>query len=395
MTKKGVRRIILMVMDSVGVGELPDAAEYGDIGSNTLQNAAKVVGGIQLPNLETLGLGKLVDLHPSKNPPLKGAYGKMAELSKGKDTTTGHWEMAGILVSDPFPTYPNGFPASLIKEFETRIGRKTLGNKTASGTDIIKELGDEHYRTGSPIVYTSADSVFQVAAHEEIIPLDELYRICKVAREILTGEHAVGRVIARPFIGKPGAFTRTHHRHDYSLVPSGQTLLDKIQAAGLETVSVGKIWDIFAGKGLSRHIAAGPNAEVMAKTLEGMNDGKFKEGLLFSNLVDFDMLYNHRQDPKGLAKSMEEFDAFLPKILNALKDDDILMITADHGNDPTDNSTDHCREYVPILVYGKSVPAGLNLGVRKSFADCGQTVAELLNVPKLDLGESFAKALVA
>ncbi len=395
MQKKRVRRVILMVMDSVGVGELPDAKEYGDEGANTLEHAAKAVGGIALPNLESLGLGKLVNLYPSHTNSLKGAYGKMAELSKGKDTTTGHWEMAGVVVSQAFPTYPNGFPASLMKEFESRIGRKTLGNKTASGTEIIKELGDEHYRTGSPIVYTSADSVFQVAAHEEIVPLEELYRICKIAREILRGEHAVGRVIARPFIGKPGKFERTHHRHDYSLDPSGDTLLDVIKSAGLETVSVGKIWDIFAGRGISRHLTAGPNAEVMEKTLEGMKDSKFKDGLLFSNLVDFDMLYNHRQDPKGFAKSMEEFDRFLPQIFSALADDDILMITADHGNDPTDNSTDHCREYVPILVYGKNIPAGLNLGARKSFADCGQTIAELLQVPRLAAGESFASALSA
>jgi phosphopentomutase len=288
-----IKRVILVVMDSVGVGELPDAAEYGDRGANTLGNAARAVGGLSLPNLESLGLGQLVSLRsgdykigdprPAATSPLMGSYGKMAELAKGKDTTTGHWEMMGVVVDRGFPTYPDGFPADLLGAFEKAIGRKTLGNKTASGTEIIKELGEEHCRTGSPIVYTSADSVFQVAAHEEIIPLEELYRICKVARGLLTGPHAVGRVIARPFVGKPGSFARTHHRHDYSLEPFSETLLDRIKAAGLPCVSVGKIWDIFAGRGLTQHLAASPNAEVMRRTLEGVKDPALDGGLLFAD----------------------------------------------------------------------------------------------------------------
>jgi phosphopentomutase len=391
-------------MDSVGVGELPDAAEYGDRGANTLGNAARAVGGLSLPNLESLGLGQLVSLRsgdykigdprPAATSPLMGSYGKMAELAKGKDTTTGHWEMMGVVVDRGFPTYPDGFPADLLGAFEKAIGRKTLGNKTASGTEIIKELGEEHCRTGSPIVYTSADSVFQVAAHEEIIPLEELYRICKVARGLLTGPHAVGRVIARPFVGKPGSFARTHHRHDYSLEPFSETLLDRIKAAGLPCVSVGKIWDIFAGRGLTQHLAAGPNAEVMRRTLEGVKDPALDGGLLFANLVDFDMLFNHRQDPVGLAHSLVEFDRFLPDLFDALRPDDLLLITADHGNDPTDNSTDHCREYVPILAYGKSLVHGKNLGVRKTFADCGQTIAEVLGIKPLSVGKSFFKELL-
>lgn len=385
-----------MIMDSVGIGELPDADEYGDRGANTLGHTAEKVGGLPLPNLESLGLGRLVDLRTSgPEPQLKGSYGRMAEISKGKDTTTGHWEMTGIVVDRPFPTYPNGFPQDLIREFERRVGRKALGNKTASGTEIIKELGEEHVRTGALIVYTSADSVFQIAAHEEVVPLDELYRICKVARGLLTGEHAVGRVIARPFVGKPGAFERTHHRHDYSLEPFADTLLDHVQKKGLPTISVGKIWDIFAGRGITKHLAAGPNREVMERTLAAIRDPQFSDGLLFANLVDFDMLFNHRQDPKGFAESMREFDAFLPSILEAMRPDDVLLISADHGNDPTDDSTDHCREYVPVLAYGKSLPAGVDLGTRGTFADCGQTIADFLRVAPIPVGKSFAPQLLS
>ena len=391
-----IKRVLLMVMDSVGVGELPDAGSYGDSGSNTLEHAAKHVGGVCLPNLESLGLGNLVNLrNGSKHEiALKGSYGKMAEISKGKDTTTGHWEMMGLALHKPFPLYPDGFPKDLMEEFEKKSGRKVIGNKPASGTEIVKELGEEHCKTGRLIIYTSGDSVFQIAAHEEIVPLDELYRICKIARGILRGEHAVGRVIARPFVGKPGSFARTHHRHDYSLRPFSETLLDKIKAAGLDCVSVGKIWDIFAGRGLCRHLDAGPNLEVMQKTLEGLEDPSFKRGLLFANLVDFDMLYNHRQDPKGLIEALVTFDEFLPKVFGALKEDDVLLLTADHGNDPTDNSTDHTREYVPILSFGKSLARGKNLGTRKTFADCGQTVAEFLGMPPLSLGTSFAKEIL-
>lgn len=388
-----------MVMDSVGVGELPDADQYGDTGSNTLEHAAQAVGGLPLPNLEKLGLGNLVNLHgngsSSSKVGLAGCYGKMAELSKGKDTTTGHWEMMGIVVEKPFPLYPNGFPKELIREFEKAVGRKTIGNRPASGTEIIKELGEEHYRTGSPIVYTSGDSVFQVAAHEDVVPLEELYRMCKIARSLLIEEHAVGRVIARPFVGKPGDFARTHHRHDYSLEPFSETVLDRIKAQGLDCVSVGKIWDIFAGRGLSRHLPAGPNQEVMEQTFHAVRDINFKDGLVFANLVDFDMLYNHRQDPQGLAKAMTAFDEFLPRLFEGMRQDDVLMITADHGNDPTDQSTDHSREYVPILVYGKEAAKGVDLGTRKSFADCGQTVAEIFGLKPIPAGKSFLREIAS
>ncbi len=383
-------------MDSVGVGELPDAASYGDQGSDTLGHSAKAFGGVSLPHLESLGLGHLSRLYSANSPSaIVGSYGKMAELSSGKDTTTGHWEMMGVLVDQPFPTYPGGFPKELIQEFEFKIGRKTLWNKTASGTEIIKELGDEHCKTGSPIVYTSADSVFQIAAHEGVIPLDELYKICKIAREMLTGEHAVGRVIARPFIGETGSFVRTHHRHDYSLEPKTPTLLDRLQAKKIPVFSVGKIWDIFTGKGITRHLQGGPNEEVMEKTLLAVQDPTFDFGFLFSNLVDFDMLYNHRQDPKGFIQAMIDFDRFLPRLFAAMRDDDLLMITADHGNDPTDNSTDHTREYVPLLCYGKKIESGINLGVRESFADCGQTIADIFGVERLSIGKSFAPSLCA
>lgn len=403
------KRIFLVVLDSVGVGELPDAKEYGDLGSNTMEHAAQVCGGVSLPNLERLGLGELAQLRPSivnsprlnplpqgerSNERIMGCYGKMAEQSAGKDTTTGHWEMAGLIVKEAFPTYPNGFPSEIIQEFEQKIGRKTLGNKPASGTEIIKELGEEHYRTGKPIIYTSADSVFQIAAHEEIVPLSQLYEICKIARKILTGKHAVGRVIARPFVGKPGNFVRTHNRHDYALEPFGETLLDRVKASGLDCISVGKIWDIFCGRGITNHLGTGPNALMMEKILEGMNDPNFKRGLLFANLVDFDMLFNHRQDPQGFIQAMIEFDRFLPKLFESMQPEDVLMITADHGNDPTDQSTDHTREYVPILVYGQSLKSGINLGLRKTFADCGQTIAEFLGIPPLSVGESFAQNLL-
>ncbi len=396
-----IRRVILVVMDSVGVGELPDAAEYGDQGSDTLGHSASAFGGVSLPNLESLGLGCLTRLWVEKGTVPKGtvpfsiigSYGKMAEISQGKDTTTGHWEMMGVEVDKAFPTYPHGFPADLIQKFESKIGRKTLGNKPASGTEIIKELGEEHYKTGNPIVYTSGDSVFQIAAHEEIIPLEELYRICKIAREMLTGEHAVGRVIARPFVGKPGSFSRTHHRHDYSLEPFTPTLLEIMQSHEIPVLSAGKIWDIFVGKGVTRHLEGGPNEEVMEKILEGVADPKFDRGLLFANLVDFDMLYNHRQDPLGFIRAMIDFDQFLPRLFAAMKENDLLMITADHGNDPTDNSTDHTREYVPILCYGEKIKRGINLGVRKSFADCGQTIADLFGLPPLKIGKSFVGSL--
>ena len=299
----------------------------------------------------------------------------------------------GIVLDRPFPVFPLGFPAGVIDAFSRQTGRGVLGNMAASGTRIINELGPEHLRTGSLIVYTSADSVFQIAAHEDVVPLEELYRLCREARAILAGPHAVGRVIARPFIGKPGSFQRTRHRHDFSLDPPGRTLLDRIQSSGLECWSVGKIWDIFAGRGITRHLGGASNQEVMAKIREGLDDPAFKNGLLFANLVDFDMLYNHREDPRGFIRSLREFDDFLPRIVSRLGGEDALLITADHGNDPTDGSTDHSREYVPVLGWRPGLEEARDVGVRGSFADLGQTVAELLGTGELPAGESFAGAL--
>lgn len=386
------KRVILIVMDSAGVGELPDAEKYGDAGSNTLGNISRAVGGLELPNMGRLGLGNIIPLEgvPAMQSPA-GAFGKMAEQSAGKDTTTGHWEIAGIILERPFPTYPNGFPPGLIAEYERLIGRKTLGNKVASGTGIIDELGRQHMETGFPIVYTSADSVFQIAAHEEIIPIDELYRFCQIARDMLTGEHAVGRVIARPFVGQPGSFQRTERRHDYSLTPPRDTLLDIVRAAGLEVMAVGKIKDIFAQRGVTRHKPAKNNADGMDKTLEFMDRGE--AGLIITNLVDFDMVYGHRNNAAGYAQALHEFDARLPGVMERLQEDDLLVITADHGCDPTTQSTDHSREYVPVLVYGSKVRGGVNLGVRETFADLGATVAEALG-QKLPTGKSFLREIL-
>ncbi len=388
-----VKRVIIIVLDSMGVGELPDAAEYGDEGSNTLANTAKAVGGLSLPHLQQLGLGNIIPIEgvPPCAEPL-GAYGRMAEASAGKDTTTGHWEIAGIYSPTPLPTYPNGFPKELIEEYERRIGRKTLGNYPCSGTVIIQELGEEHIRTGYPIVYTSADSVFQVAAHEEVIPVEELYRICQIAREMLVGEHAVGRVIARPFIGEPGNFTRTERRKDFSLPPPEPTLLDRLVAAGQPVMGVGKIEDIFAHRGLSRSVHSPNNMACVDQTLAFM--GESQRGLIFTNLVDFDMLWGHRNNPQGYAGGLEDFDRRLPEIMEAMMAQDILFLTADHGNDPTTPSTDHSREYVPLLAYGSMVKPGVNLGTRETFADLGATVAELLGIEPLPFGTSFAEEIL-
>jgi phosphopentomutase len=388
-----VRRVIIIVLDSMGVGELPDAAKYGDEGSNTLPNTAKAVGGLSLPHMQELGLGNITPIEgvPPCDEPL-GAYGCMAEASKGKDTTTGHWEMAGIYSARPLPTYPDGFPKDLIEEYERRIGRKTLGNYPRSGTVIVQELGEEHVRTGYPIVYTSADSVFQVAAHEKVIPIEELYRICQIAREILVGEHAVGRVIARPFIGEPGNFTRTERRKDFSLSPPEATLLDRLVAAGHPVMGVGKIEDIFAHRGLSRSVHSPNNMACVDQTLAYMKGSE--GGLIFTNLVDFDMLWGHRNNPQGYAGGLEAFDRRLPEIKDAMVAQDILFLTADHGNDPTTPSTDHSREYVPLLAYGSTVKPGVDLGTRETFADLGATVAELLGIEPLSFGASFAEELL-
>jgi phosphopentomutase len=388
-----VKRVIIVVLDSMGVGELPDAAEYGDQGSNTLANMAKAVGGLSLPHMQELGLGNIIAIEgvPPCDEPL-GAYGRMAEASAGKDTTTGHWEIAGIYSPRPLPTYPNGFPEELIEEYERRIGRKTLGNYPRSGTVIIQELGEEHMRTGYPIVYTSADSVFQVAAHEEVIPIEELYRICQIAREMLVGEHAVGRVIARPFIGEPGNFTRTERRKDFSILPPEPTLLDRLVAAGHSVMGVGKIEDIFAHRGLSQSVHSPNNMACVDQTLAYMKGSR--SGLIFTNLVDFDMLWGHRNNPQGYASGLQDFDRRLPEIMDTMMAKDILFLTADHGNDPTTPSTDHSREYVPLLAYGNAVKPGVDLGTRGAFADLGATVAELLGIESLPFGISFAEELL-
>ena len=389
-----VPRVNLSVLDSVGCGDAPDADKYGDLGSNTLGNMARAVGGLDLPHLGRLGLGNLTGIEgvpPVADTP--GAYGRLTEVSAGKDTTTGHWEIAGVILERPFPVYPDGFPAGLLAEFEARTGRGWLGNYPASGTEIIKELGAEHMATGKLIVYTSADSVFQIAAHEEIVPLAELYDICRTARELLSGEHAVGRVIARPFVGRPGRFSRTENRRDFSLEPPAPTILDAVKAAGLEVMGVGKIEDIFAGRGLTRSNHTGNNMAGVDAIIEFL--GQDNRGLIFSNLVDFDALYGHRNNPAGYAEALAAVDRRLPEIEAALGRGDVTIITADHGNDPTTPSTDHSRERVPLLVAGPPVKAGLNLGTRATFADISATIAGLLDVPWAGPGRSFAGEILA
>lgn len=380
------RRVVLIVLDSVGVGELPDAADYGDEGSNTLGNTARAVNGLKMPHLQRWGLGNIIEVAgvpPTSDP--QAAFGKMAERSRGKDTTTGHWELAGLILDRPFPTYPAGFPPEIITKFENAIGRPVLANRVASGTVIIEEFGAEHIRSGSPIVYTSADSVFQIAAHEEVIPVSVLYEYCRIAREILQGDHGVGRVIARPFVGMPGSFTRTERRRDYALPPTGPTILDALQNAGLVTIGVGKIHDIFAGEGVKRSIKAKNNAQAVQGILEALEMDE--EGLVFANLIDFDMLYGHRNNPKGYAEALETFDTQVPRLSQALKDDDLLIITADHGCDPTTPSTDHSREFVPLLVYSRNINP-VNLGVRETFADCAATIGENFGI-EWRVGRSF------
>ena len=388
----GFRRVVWIVFDSVGIGAMPDAADYGDAGSDTLGNIARR-RRLNLPNLSSLGLGNIRPLEgiaPAAAP--AGSYGRCALASPGKDTTTGHWEMVGIHLQKPFPLYPHGFPREIMDEFEGRIGRSTLGNRAASGTEIIQELGEEHMRTGSPIVYTSADSVFQVAAHEEVIPVWELYKICETARDILRGPYEVGRVIARPFVGSPGAFTRTPNRHDYAVPPPRGMLLDQLEARRVPTHSIGKIIDIFLGRGITDFDKTKSNADGMQKTLEAI-DGQ-AEGLIFANLVDFDMLYGHRNDVEGYAKALEEADAWIPELTSRLKDADVAILTADHGCDPTTPSTDHSREYVPLLVYGPKVRAGVDLGVRATLSDIGQTVAAIFGT-SIPEGVSFLDAISA
>jgi len=389
---KQVTRVTLIVLDSVGCGDAPDAAAYGDEGANTLGNISRAVGGLALPTLGTLGLGNTTPIQgvPSTTR-TAGVYGRLTEVSAGKDTTTGHWELSGVILEHPFPTYPNGFPADLMATYERAIGRQTIGNYPASGTEIIKALSEEHVRTGKPIIYTSADSVFQIAAHEEVIPIEELYHLCQVARELLTGEHAVGRVIARPFVGAPGHFVRTERRKDFSLEPP-PTVLDAVKAAGQAVIGVGKIEDIFADRGLTQSNHIGNNMAGVDAILEFL--AQDSHGLIFANLVDFDSLYGHRNDPQGYAAALEAFDRRLPEIMQRLRPDDVLIITADHGNDPTTPSTDHSRERVPILMCGEAIKQNYNLGTRNSFADVAATIAELLGVQWHGAGSSFAETVL-
>lgn len=385
-------RAIVLVLDSVGIGELPDAARYGDQGSNTLGNIARAVP-LTLPRLATLGLGRIAPLAgvPAVAEPT-GAFGKMAELSPGKDSTTGHWELMGVVLDKPFPVFPHGFPAEVIAEFERRIGRRTLGNCAASGTEIINRLGGEHLATGAPIVYTSADSVFQIAAHERIIPVDELYRMCEIAFQIAAEGLGVGRVIARPFEGEPGNFVRTTRRRDYSRQPAGETLLDRLTAWQIPVVAIGKIEDLFARRGISEAVHTTGDADGLLRVREAM--ARTSRGLILANLVDSDTAYGHRNDVAGYARNLMAFDARLDEVLGALRLADLLVVTADHGNDPTTASTDHSREYVPLLITGSRVRRGVDLGTRRSFADLGQTLAELFGVGRLAHGSSFLPALV-
>ncbi len=384
------RRIIWIVLDSAGIGEMPDAAQYGDVGSDTLGNIARQ-RQLHLPNLCRLGLANIKPLTGlAPDPAPIGSFGKCALASPGKDTTTGHWEMAGIHLEKPFPLFPHGFPPEVMNPFETRIGRHAIGNKAASGTEIIKELGEEHMRTGSPIVYTSADSVFQVAAHEEVIPLFELYKICETARDILRGPYVVGRVISWPFEGWPGYFRRTTNRHDYAVPPPKGMLLDRLADAEVNVFTIGKIFDVFLGRGIREYEKTKSNADGMAKTLAAMETAP--DGLIFVNLVDFDQLYGHRNDVEGYARALEEVDAWLPAFEARLGDGDLAILTADHGCDPTTPSTDHSREYVPLLVCGKRARSGVNLGVRETLSDIGQTVARNFGT-EIVRGRSFLNEL--
>ncbi len=384
---KAFNRITLIVLDGAGIGAMPDAPEWGDAGSDTFGHICES-RQLKLPNLQSLGLGNIRPLHGvSTVDHPRGSYGKCALKSNGKDTTTGHWEMAGIILERAFPTYPNGFPQTLIDEFVAKTNVPgVLGNFPASGTEIIKELGEDHVNTGKPIVYTSGDSVFQIAAHEEIIPLDRLYEICETARGMLRGEHEVGRVIARPFLGKPGEFFRTENRHDYAVPPPRENLLPLLSEHGLDVVSIGKIASIYDSTGVTQDLTAKNNAQSMDQTIAALRDNT--RGLIFSNFVDFDMLYGHRRDTEGYARALETFDARWPELEAAMREDDVVILTADHGNDPTYPGTDHTREYAPLVVYGNKAKPGIDLGTRDSLADIGSTIAENFGL-NLKAGKSF------
>lgn len=386
-------RICVIVLDSVGIGELPDAERFGDTGSHTLGHIAEKVNGFALPNMQRLGLGSIAELKsiPAAEAP-EAYFGKMAEVSVGKDTMTGHWELMGLNVSIPFNVYPEGFPEALIHQFEQETGRKVIGNKPASGTEILDELGEEQMKTGAWIVYTSADSVFQLAAHEDVIPLEELYRACEIARKLtLSDEYAVGRVIARPYVGEPGAFKRTPNRHDYAVKPPAPTVMNHLKDAGLDVIAIGKINDIFDGEGVTRATSTKSNLDGIQKTIETL--GASFKGLAFTNLVDFDSLYGHRRDPEGYGRALEEFDAHVPQLKAGIGEKDLLILTADHGNDPIHAGTDHTREFVPILLYSPSLESPASIGIRKTFADLGATIAENFGVASTGNGESFLHLL--
>ncbi|GAC1422957.1 MAG: phosphopentomutase [Ktedonobacteraceae bacterium] len=389
-----IRRAILVVLDGVGVGANPDAAAYGDEGASSLEHCAQAIGGLALPHLGSIGLGNITPILGT--PPradVSGSYGRMASSASGKDSIAGHWEMTGVVLQRPLPTYSHGFPANLVAQFEQAIGRKVIGNTVASGTEVIKMFGEEHMHTGSPILYTSADSVFQLAAHQEIIPLETLYKMCETARNILTGENAVGRVIARPFLGIPGAFKRTEHRRDFSLAPLGTTLLDQLKKAGKDVIGIGKIEDLFAGRGLTQTNHTETNHDGMDVTLRWLQ--RDFAGLLFVNLVEFDMLWGHRRDSQGYAHALQDVDNWFAQVQQAMRTEDVIFFTADHGVDPTYRGTDHTRECVPLLAYGQPLRTGIDLGTRSTFADLGQTLAQIFGVGKLAAGTSFAQELVS
>jgi phosphopentomutase len=385
-------RIIVIILDGVGVGELPDARLYGDEGSNTLGNTSLAVGGVSLPALEKLGLGRIIPLQGvSAFPNPEASFGRMAEKSPGKDSISGHWELMGLVLDRPFPTYPRGFPDALVGAFERAIGRRVIGNMPYSGTEILKLLGDEHVATGRPILYTSADSVFQIAAHEDVIPVETLYEYCRKARELLTGEHGVGRVIARPFLGEKGSYKRTGRRKDFSMPPPGDTIPDILERGGHEVLAIGKVADLFARRGFTREMRTASNGESMEALSAVLDD--MEEGLVLANLVDFDTLWGHRNDVKAFARGLIDFDMWLPSFIGRLSQQDVMFITADHGCDPTTPSTDHSREHVPVLAFGRSLLTGADLGLRQSFADLGATVADVMGVEGTGAGASFAKEI--
>ena len=388
-----VNRVVLFVLDSVGIGALPDSEQFGDIGVSTLGHIAKSTDNFKIPNLKKLGVGNIdgIDYIEADPSPI-GAFGRSLEASNGKDTTTGHWEIAGLKIEQPFKTYPDGFPPHIINAFEAQTGRKVLCNKPASGTVVLDELGEEHMKTGNPIVYTSADSVFQIAAHEDIIPLDELYRMCQIARDILVGDDQVARVIARPFVGEPGNFQRTSNRRDYSIKPFEKTVLDYAKEAGYDVRAVGKIVDIYDGEGITHDVHTKDNMDGVDQTLNYLKED-FK-GILFTNLVDFDAKFGHRRDVAGYRQAIEEVDARLPELFNAMKPSDLLIILADHGNDPAYSGTDHTREYIPLLIYGDAVKAGTNIGTRQTFADVAATVSDILGIPATANGTSFKNEIL-